>query len=51
VFVSNGKIYQIANQDYGGLAIHAAHAVKVTRHRAGDTIQVSHIVMTQKGKS
>ena len=50
VFVSNGKIYQIENQDYAGLADHAAHAVKLTGSLAGDTIKVSQIVMTEKGK-
>jgi hypothetical protein len=50
VFVSNGKIYQIENQDYAGLADHAAHAVQLTGSLAGDTIKVSQVVMTEKGK-
>jgi hypothetical protein len=50
VFVSNRKIYQIENQDYAGLAAHAAHPVKVRGSLAGDTIRVSQIVMTEKGK-
>ena len=50
VFVSNGRIYQIANQDYSGLADHAARAVKLTGSLAGDTIKVSHIVTTEKRK-
>jgi hypothetical protein len=50
VFVSNGRIYQIANQDYAGLANHAARAVKVTGSLAGDTIKVSHVVKTEKRK-
>ena len=48
--VSHGKIYQIANQDYAGLADHAARAVKLTGSLAGDTIKVSHIVMTEERK-
>jgi hypothetical protein len=50
VFVSNGRIYQIANQDYSGLADHAARAVKLTGSLAGDTIKVSHMVLTEKRK-
>ncbi len=50
VFVSDGRIYKIANQDYAGLADHAARAVKLTGSLAGDSIKVSHIVMTDKRK-
>ena len=50
MFASNGKIYQIENQDYAGLADHAAQTVKVTGSLAGDTINVSQLVMTEKGK-
>ena len=50
VFVSNGKIYQIENQDYAGLVDHAAQTVKLTGSLAGETIKVSQIVMTEKGK-
>jgi hypothetical protein len=48
VLVSNGKIYQIANQDYAGLAVYAAETVKVTGSLAGDTIKVSQIAATAK---
>ena len=51
VFVSNGKIYRIENQEYAGLAGHAAQTVKLTGSLAGDTIKVSQIVTTAKGKS
>ena len=45
-----GKIYQIENQNYAGLADHAAQTVKLTGSLAGDTINVSQVVMTEKGK-
>jgi hypothetical protein len=48
VLVSNGKIYQIANQDYAGLAGYAAETVKLTGSLAGDTIKVSQIAATAK---
>jgi hypothetical protein len=43
VLVSEGKVYQISNQTYGGLATHAAENVKVTGKLAGDMITVSNI--------
>jgi hypothetical protein len=43
VLVSGGKIYQISNQTYGGLATFAAENVKLTGTLAGDTITVSGI--------
>ena len=30
VFVSNGKVYGIANQDFAGLVTHVGHTVKLT---------------------
>lgn len=30
VFVNNGKVYTIANQDFAGLVTHAGHTVKLT---------------------
>ena len=48
VFVSNGKVYKIDNQDYAGLAEHAGHTVKLTGDMSGDTIKVSNIEMPQK---
>ena len=50
VFVSKGKVYQIANQDYAGLQEHAGHNVKVTGDLAGNNLTVSNIEMTGGGK-
>jgi len=51
VLVAGGKTYQIENQDYAGLAEHAARVVKVTGSLAGDaTIKVSKIAMTGAGQ-
>jgi|SRR5512143_1447685 hypothetical protein len=50
VFVSGGKIYNIANQDYSGLEEHAGHNVKLTGQVSGDTVTVSNITMSA-GKS
>ena len=48
VFVSKGKVYNIANQDYSGLSEHAGHTVKLTGDMSGDTITVSDITMPTK---
>lgn len=45
VFVSKGKVYNLDNQDYAGLAEHAGHTVKLTGEMTGDTIKVSNVVM------
>ncbi|HWK10151.1 MAG TPA: hypothetical protein VNR64_08875 [Vicinamibacterales bacterium] len=45
VFVSNGKIYQIANQDFAALKDHAGHKVALTGEMKGDSITVSKIEM------
>jgi hypothetical protein len=45
VFVSDGKTYNITNQDYAGLQQHAGHTVKLTGDMQGDSITVSKIVM------
>jgi hypothetical protein len=45
VFVSGGKTYQIANQDYSGLKDHAGHRVALTGDMKGDTITVSKVEM------
>jgi hypothetical protein len=45
VFVSKGKVYQIANQDFTDLKAHAGHNVKLTGDMAGDSITVSKIEM------
>src|SRR2546423_8023467 len=45
VFVQNGKVYNIDNQDFGDLQAHAGHTVRLTGDMKGDTITVSKIVM------
>ena len=48
VFVSNGKVYNIANQDYAGLQEHAGHTVQLTGKMTGDTIKASAIMMADR---
>ena len=48
VFVSGGKVYKIANQDFAALQEHAGHTVRVTGEMSGDTITVSKIAMPAK---
>src|SRR5947207_2992108 len=43
VLVSDGKIYQIANQDLPDLKTHAGHKVKITGDVKGDSITVAKI--------
>jgi hypothetical protein len=45
VFVADGKIYNIDNQDFAALAEHAGQNVKLTGAMSGDTIKVSKIEM------
>src|SRR4029078_924661 len=45
VFVSDGKVYNIANQGLALLETHAGHAVRLTGELKGETITVSNIVM------
>jgi hypothetical protein len=45
VFVSSGKTYQIANQDYAGLKDHGGHRVAHTGEMKGDSITVSKLDM------
>jgi hypothetical protein len=45
VFVSGGKVYEIANQDYAGLKDHAGHKVALSGEMKGDSITVSKIEM------
>ena len=47
VFVSGGKVYNIENQDYAGLAEHAGHGVTLKGEMTGDTIKVSSISMAR----
>lgn len=44
VFLSEGRTYQIENQDHPALAEHAGGAVQLTGRIADDTITVSSIV-------
>jgi len=45
VLVSNGKVYQIANQTHADLAKSAGRTVKLTGEMKGDSITVSKIEM------
>jgi len=45
VFVSGGKTYQIANQDYAGLKDHGGHRVALSGEMKDDSITVSKIEM------
>jgi hypothetical protein len=45
VLVSDGKVFQIANQDNKDLAAHAGHTVKMTGEMKGSAITVSKIEM------
>src|SRR2546421_4886856 len=48
VLVSNGKVYQIANQTYADLAKHAGHTVRLAGETKGDSIIVSKIEIDRK---
>jgi hypothetical protein len=48
VFVSEGKVFKIANQDLPLLQVHAGHTVQLTGKMDGDTITVSDITMGGK---
>jgi len=45
VFVVDGKVLKIANQDNKDLATHAGHTVKLTGDLKGDTVTVTKIEM------
>ncbi len=45
VFVSDGKVYQIANQDSKQIAAHAGHEVELTGTMKADTITASTLKM------
>ena len=53
VFVSQGKVFEISNQDYAGLEEHAGHTVKLTGDLDSDgkTIKVSEVTMPGKSDS
>lgn len=48
VFVSSGKTFQIANQDFKDLKAHGGHKVMLTGEMKGDAITVSKIEMPKK---
>ena len=45
VFVSDGKVYQIANQNSKQIAAHAGHDVELTGSMKGDTITATELKM------
>jgi hypothetical protein len=45
VFLSGGKTYKIANQDFSGLKDHAGHKVALSGEMKGDSVTVSKIEM------
>jgi hypothetical protein len=48
VFVSDGKVYQLANQNSKQIASHAGHDVEMTGSMKGDTITATQIKMLAK---
>jgi len=50
VFVSSGKTYQIANQDFKELKAHGGHKVALTGDVKGDAITISKIEMPKATK-
>lgn len=53
VFITGGKTYTIANQDFADLKAHGGHTVALTGEMKGDAITVSKIEMPKaasKGK-
>lgn len=48
VFVSGGKTYQIANQDFASLKAHGGHKVTVTGEMKDDSITISKIAMPKE---
>lgn len=51
VFVNEGKVLTLANQDFKGLAQHAGETVKLTGELKGDAITVSKIEKAAKASS
>jgi hypothetical protein len=50
VFVSDGKVYNISNQNLAALTQNAGEAVSLTGDVKGDTITVSKVAMSGKKK-
>ena len=51
VFVSDGKVLAIANQDFKGLAQQAGAAVRLTGERKGDTVTVAKLEKAARGSN
>jgi len=51
VFVSGGKTYTIANQDFADLKAHGGHTVALTGEMKGESITVSKIEMPKTDKA
>jgi hypothetical protein len=45
VFVMNGKVYKIANQNFPLLKIQAGHTVQLSGEMNGDTITISNLMV------
>ena len=50
VFVSDGKVYQLANQNSKTIASHAGQEVKLTGTMKGDTISATKMVAAKQAK-
>ena len=50
VFVSEGKVYQLANQNSKTIASHAGQEVKLTGELKGDTITAKSMTATKSAK-
>jgi|SRR5262245_29265649 len=48
VFVTGGRVFQISNQDFDGLRVHADHTVELSGIMIKDTITVSKVSMPAK---
>jgi hypothetical protein len=51
VFVRNGKVYNIENQDYAGLEEHAGGTVRLIGEVTGNTIKISNIEPAGTGQN
>ena len=51
VFVQDGKVYRIDNQDFASLADQAGHEVKLTGEMTGDSVKVNKIEMPAAKKT
>ena len=48
--VSDGKVYNVANQNFAALTEHAGESVRLTGNVYGDTVTVSKIAATRKNR-